>query len=165
MLQNKLEVLPIECLFVCFYNNLCLFVVKEAYRPPSARGTPAKKNLIVRLLFFCFDEFFKIRYQFLRSKHLCLLLVCYRFYKIVVFLFCFLPCVTNFYFFPLSFFLSIQHEIELPQNQRNQENLSASAMKNKKKREAKAKSKQDENSTVSSMFITFCHQRPSAKNV
>lgn len=35
------------------------------------------------------------------------------------------------------------HETELPENQRNQENMSAAALKNKKKREAKAKSKKE----------------------
>lgn len=36
------------------------------------------------------------------------------------------------------------HEVELPQNLRNQENASAASLKNKKKREAKAKAKQEQ---------------------
>jgi len=36
------------------------------------------------------------------------------------------------------------HEDELPQNQKNAQNMSASALKNKKKREAKAKAKQEQ---------------------
>jgi len=36
------------------------------------------------------------------------------------------------------------HEDELPQNQKNAQNMSASALKNKKKREAKAKTKQEQ---------------------